>query len=310
VEKEKKLLKFYKKIVKLSQMDLASGTIFFEQAIISMIAGYEFAVRMLCSEKAYEKLLLWNLTYNEQKRDFGDIQSLLGPFSLINQTKYYTDLLAKDFILNKALLQICRLTKDLEEKENPYLRALLKSKKHDLTFIYCSIAQLKEIIRKGWVKRNVPKEYLENDSIHSMQMFAFASAYFRYYESVDFNVKKVLEMILIHEIGEILADDIVEGDPNHDAKYDIEFRAVKNTFEHLECGNYLISLWKEFEQRETPEARFTYELDKLDPILKAKYLDDELKRNDLFKDFYEYEKNRETFEKSRLKKIFDCLEEK
>ena len=60
---------------------------------------------------------------------------------------------------------------------------------------------------------------------------------------------------------------------------------------------------------ETEEAKFVYQLDKIDPVLKAKVLDDVLDRDDLFIDFYTYEENRKTFEQGKLKELF-CLVKK
>lgn len=100
----------------------------------------------------------------------------------------------------------------------------------------------------------------------------------------------------------------MEIDKDHDSKYELEHLAIKNTFTPLQYGTYFISLWEEFEERKTAEARFVYALDKLDPILKAEYLDHELNRDDLFKDFFMYEKNRKTFETGKLKNLFACIE--
>lgn len=64
---EKRLLKFYKEVVTLSQKHLRRGSLFLEQAATSMILGHEFAKEKLCSKTAYEKLLLWNLSYNNKE---------------------------------------------------------------------------------------------------------------------------------------------------------------------------------------------------------------------------------------------------
>lgn len=309
---EKRLLKFYKEVVTLSQKDLRSGSLFLEQAATSMIFGHEFERKKLCSKTAYEKLLLWNLSYNnntarQNKNNFPN--NILGPFSLVNQNSYYTKLLLEDPLLNRELMMICKLTSDLDSnEENIFSIYLLKLKNKDLIITYQAFSKLKEILRNGWIKRKVSEEYIENDSIHTMQMVALASAYFNVYDVRDLDFNKVLEMIIIHEIGEILAGDIMEIDKNHDSKYELEHLAIKNTFTPLQYGTYFISLWEEFEERKTAEARFVYALDKLDPILKAEYLDHELNRDDLFKDFFMYEKNRKTFETGKLKNLFACIE--
>lgn len=76
----------------------------------------------------------------------------------------------------------------------------------------------------------------------------------------------------------------------------------------LKTGAYFISLWEEFEKKETEEALFVYQLDKMDPILKAVFLDLELNRKDLFDDFFSYEKGRNTFKKGKVKKLFQYIE--
>ena len=184
---------------------------------------------------------------------------------------------------------------------------LLRIKEENLIAFYQNIAKLKTILRKGWIKRNVQKEYIENDAIHTMQMFALASAYFQVYDRKDFDMKRGFEMIFIHEIGEIIADDIVEGDPKHDTKHVIEHKAIKYIFSLLKNGEYFISLWEEFEERKTEIAKFVYEIDKLDPILKALYLDSALGREDLFAEFCSFEKNRATFEGGYFQELFNFI---
>jgi len=163
---------------------------------------------------------------------------------------------------------------------------------------------MKEIIRSGWIARNVEKSYQENDAVHIMQMFALAMAYFRLDKDINLDKQKVYETILIHEIGETLAGDIREGASDHNTKHDLERKAVIKTFSLLNKGSYFIRLWDKFEERKTEEASFVYQLDKIDPVLRAKILDASLNREDLFADFYNYEEKRKTFENGRVKKLF------
>lgn len=310
-DKEKKLLKFYREMVTLSQKNLRSGSFFLEQAATSMIFGYEFGSERLHSRTAYEKLLLWNLIYNDignQEINKTNLLTILGPFSLVNQNNYYTNLLLKEPLLNRELIMISKLAFDLEKNnKESFPIYLLNQKDKSLITNYQAFSKLKLILRNGWVKRKVKEEYIENDSIHTMQMIALASAYFNTYNISDLDCDKVLEMMIIHEIGEILAGDITEIDKNHDSKYDLEHQAVINTFTPLKKGNYLISLWEEFEERQTEEAQFVYACDKLDPILKAEYLDSVLNRDDLFIDFFTFEENRGTFKKGKWKELFNSI---
>lgn len=308
IKKEQALLNFYQKFVTLSQKDLSSGEHFFEQALINMIFNHEFKRKSLCSVEAYEKLLLWNLSYNNMiyEKSYEDYLEILGPFSIINFNNYYTYLLSNDLFLNQELFMICKLADELKNKNGMPI-SLLSLKNQNFITTYYTILKLEEIFRKGWIIRNVEKEYVESDAIHTMQMLALASAYFNIYNDLNLDKRKVFEMILIHEIGEIKAGDIPEIDPRHDTKHDIEYRAVKEIFSNLSSGNDFILLWSEFEERKTQEAKFVYDLDKLDPILKAKYLDSVLNRNDLFEEFYLYEEQRKTFEESKFQKLFQFL---
>ena len=114
-DKEKKLLKFYREMVTLSQKNLRSGSFFLEQAATSMIFGYEFGSERLHSRTAYEKLLLWNLIYNDignQEINKTNLLTILGPFSLVNQNNYYTNLLLKEPLLNRELIMISKLAFD------------------------------------------------------------------------------------------------------------------------------------------------------------------------------------------------------
>lgn len=166
---------------------------------------------------------------------------------------------------------------------------------------------LEKIYRKGWIMRGVEPEYYESDAIHTMQMFAIISMYnnsINANNKDDIDVLKVYEMILIHEIGESVIGDIAEIEKEHKDKRIAEEICIKQIFGSLKCSDYFINLWLEFEAKETKEAKLAYEIDKLDPVLKASYLDKMLKRNDIFEEFFEYEVKRDTFRNSKVKELF------
>lgn len=175
---------------------------------------------------------------------------------------------------------------------------------NELQKVINSFSQLKNILRTGWIKRNVPLEYQETDIEHIMQMISLAAPLFNNYSDLKLDRKKVYEMILVHEIGEIKAGDIREGTKEHQSKHILEEQAVINVFEKINTGDYFISLWEEFEERKCEEAIFTYQLDKIDPVLKAKILDKRLGRDDLFLDFFNFEEQRKTFKEGKVKELF------
>lgn len=314
MDKEKLILKYYQELVKLSQKDLLSSIIFFEEATTSMLLAHEFNNDFFKRPSTYETLLLWNLTYNNyQTNSKQNINDYLKPFDLVDKD-YYKSLLDKmvyDPITLCKLNIISSLTKDLETKANTFPVILLKKNNPEFISSFKTFSKLKDILRQGWIVRKIDKEYIESDSTHSMQMTAFASAYFRLFEPTDLDLQKVIEMILIHEVGEILAGDIREGTANHDSKSKIEEQCIRNSFASLKSSDYFINLWLDFEHRLSNEAKFVFECDKIDPCLKAAYLDKVLnskktniKTSNLFEDFYSYEENKKRFENGYLENIF------
>jgi putative hydrolase of HD superfamily len=76
-------------------------------------------------------------------------------------------------------------------------------------------------------------------------------------------------MALIHDIGESIVGDITPHDKVSDKdKHIQEKKALESLFKHVNKNN-VIELWKEYEERKTPEAKFVYELDKIEMLLQA-----------------------------------------
>ncbi len=84
------------------------------------------------------------------------------------------------------------------------------------------------------------------------------------------DIKKVLEMVLLHDVVEIDAGDTYcyDEEGNRDKK-EREAKAAKRIFGLLppdQAGEFE-SLWREFEEGATPEARYAAALDRLMPLL-------------------------------------------
>ena len=271
---------FYENVVKIiwSREDVAND--FLKQAITNMLLEKELEQEPLLNEQIYEMILYYNLGYSNQnlRQKSMEIQEI---------EKMITMLQKKD----SSLL--------LSQKENDELLKVIDS-----------FSQLKNILRTGWIKRNVPLEYQETDTEHTMQITSLATSIFKGYPDLQLDRKKVYEMILIHEIGEQVVGDIREGTKEHQTKHLREEQAVVNVFENIKSGDYFVNLWEEFEERKSKEATFTYQLDKIDPVLKAKILDKELGRDDLFLDFFNYEEERKTFKEGKVKELFYYIKER
>ena len=194
---------FYENVVKIiwSREDVAND--FLKQAITNMLLEKELEQEPLLNEQIYEMILYYNLGYSNQnlRQKSMEIQEI---------EKMITMLQKKD----SSLL--------LSQKENDELLKVIDS-----------FSQLKNILRTGWIKRNVPLEYQETDTEHTMQMTSLATSIFKGYPDLQLDRKKVYEMILIHEIGEQVVGDIREGTKEHQTKHLREEQAVVNVFENI-----------------------------------------------------------------------------
>lgn len=109
----------------------------------------------------------------------------------------------------------------------------------------------------------------ENDAEHAWHLAMMAMVLSEHAnEKID--VAKVIKMALIHDIVEIDAGDIIVYDQQNRASAQAkENAAAERIFGLLPADQRqeFISLWREFETRETPEAKFAAAIDRLEPIL-------------------------------------------
>lgn len=127
------------------------------------------------------------------------------------------------------------------------------------------IDKLKNIYRQTYVLHENRKE---NDSEHSwhLAMFAFLLAE---HSNQPVDILHVIKMVLIHDIVEIDAGDTycydTEGYKN---KSEREQKAAQRLFNILpdDQKDEIYALWTEFEEMQTPEAKFAASLDRLQPL--------------------------------------------
>lgn len=126
--------------------------------------------------------------------------------------------------------------------------------------------RLKAVTRKV---RPLNLDRYENSAEHSWQIAMMALAIEPFAES-PVDICRVVRMLLVHDIGEIDTGDtmvFVEGGWK-ERKAD-ELAAVTRIFGLLPAPQAatLIALWQEFEQGDTPEARFARSVDRAMPAL-------------------------------------------
>ena len=118
---------------------------------------------------------------------------------------------------------------------------------------------------------NITKPYprKENDAEHSFSLALF-TAVLAEYSNEPVDVLKTMKMVLVHDIVEIDAGDTYcYDDAGNTTKADREQRAAERLFGLLpkEQEEEFRSLWEEFEERKTPEARFAAVMDRIQPLL-------------------------------------------
>ncbi|MFC1819460.1 HD family hydrolase [Thermodesulfobacteriota bacterium] len=127
------------------------------------------------------------------------------------------------------------------------------------------IEKIKSVLRKS---RPVGLERYENSGEHSWHVCLSALMLKDYAnESVDIN--HVIKMLLIHDLGEIDADDkIIYSSETVEQKSDEE-NGVSRLLEMLPngMGDEYLALWKEFEAGVTPESKFAKAIDRVPPLL-------------------------------------------
>lgn len=128
---------------------------------------------------------------------------------------------------------------------------------------------LKKNKRTGWINHRVP--YPESIADHMYRM-AIAS----FFAPPGIDATKCMAMSLVHDIAEAITGDITPSDTNHTkaSKALLEQSAMESIREligpsHSDISEKILSLWKEYEERKTPEARFVKDLDRYEMLLQA-----------------------------------------
>ena len=112
-------------------------------------------------------------------------------------------------------------------------------------------------------------ERKENDAEHAWHM-ALMTVLLSEYAEEDIDVLKTVTMLLIHDIVEIDAGDTYAYDEEaKKTQRQRELAAADRIFGILpeDQGRKLRSLWDEFEEAETAEAKFAHTMDNIQPMM-------------------------------------------
>lgn len=148
------------------------------------------------------------------------------------------------------------------------------SKEQNVINYYVICNRLKSVIRTGWKDWNVQRERIESvaEHIFGVQMLAIAmKSEYQY----DVDIKKVIFMLAIHELGESIMGDLTQFQISKEEKEKLEHEAVHKILGNLLDGKQIEELFLEFDSHSTKEAMFAYQCDKLECDLQCKLYDEE-----------------------------------
>ena len=134
-----------------------------------------------------------------------------------------------------------------------------------IEFIY-EIDKIKSIFRKT---RLFDNSRYENDAEHSWHL-AMMALVLGEHANEKIDVSRVVKMVLIHDIVEIDGGDFIVYDTNAAKEKEAREQECAERIYGLlpvDMKEEFISLWQEFEERKSPEAKFAAAIDRAEPIL-------------------------------------------
>ena len=158
--------------------------------------------------------------------------------------------------------------------------------------LMAAVSRLKRTPRTGWLHRGVPHGEAESVADHGYGVALLA--WLTTADEPGLDRDRVLKLALIHDLAEAITGDLTpyNGDqipPGDDAaaflnrrhlpdetrraaKAKAEQRAMEALTKELPeaLRNELLTLWREYSERATPEARFVKEVDRLEAFLQSR----------------------------------------
>lgn len=160
----------------------------------------------------------------------------------------------------------------MKRKAAPYNDLLGDLAGNPLLETFVTMANLKTLYRQGWIddakRRDVPVETCESVADHAYGV-VFLAHLVASEKRPELDLKKVLELALIHDLPEAIAGDAMPGQLSDAEKQRREKEGLKQVFRGLPDADRYLALFDEYERNETPEAQFVKQIDKLEMGIQA-----------------------------------------
>ncbi len=143
----------------------------------------------------------------------------------------------------------------------------------DFLLFYKKAEKLKSTLRHSWLSE---ANRQESTAEHSWMLGLLAIVLFDHIKT-KVNKEKVLKIVLVHDLAEAITGDIPshEISKRQDNKKVAEKKALIKITSSLnkKTANEIFSLWEEYGECKTPEARFANSLDKIEALLQHNLAD-------------------------------------
>lgn len=237
----------------------------------------------------FDKIRIYDesVSVEDKYNPFGNFNSqcLILDYFLHNKSNIEIEELSKYFAytnISKKYLSADKLTKI---SRFYYLNQILTTKE-----------------RSGWDKThwNVMTEHIETISEHIYGTIVLSILLNNEF-NFDIDIDKVVEMLSVHELGEILIGDITPFDGiTKEEKMKIEHAAVAKVVGDLKSKDKIINYLIEFDDEKTKEAKFAHYIDKLEANFQSKIYQDKGMHRSL-----DDQEGNVVFKSSKIKKIID-----
>jgi len=181
-----------------------------------------------------------------------------------------------------------------------------KKEIQDLLNLFRSSGGLKRIRRTGWVLKGIQEAESVADHVFRVVFMCSVLAPGR-----KLDEKKLLDMALIHDLGETATSDIrwQQGKrllAPQAAKDKIEESILKKILPYSRNEKYFLSLFYDFRDQTSPEAKFLRQVEKLEMALQALEYQEFGTKKELMNEFFENAKKYIT--DPELKRMFEEIE--
>ncbi|CAG9855441.1 unnamed protein product [Phyllotreta striolata] len=131
------------------------------------------------------------------------------------------------------------------------------------------VINLKHSSRRGWELCNVKNHEQIASHMYTMGIMTFLLG-----NNSKLDRFKCLQLALVHDLAECIVGDITPHDSiTEEKKHAMEDEAMKEITSYVgsEVGPLIYNLYKEYEAKETPEAKFVKDLDRFDMLFTAEH---------------------------------------